>query len=128
MGSTPTLKPGANITRSPKQGYQWSHIKELCPPNNFNRKKLLPNYHLKHNLVSLHYKVETGQPNLNLDSLRITSGTLGWCLVVFCATYTGNLIASLTGTPLLFLTILNWAINSSEEKKHVFIFTKNGGR
>ena len=32
-GSTLTLKPRADITRSPKQGYQWPHKKNLCPPN-----------------------------------------------------------------------------------------------
>ena len=32
-GSTLVLKPRADITRSPKQGCQWPHEKELCPPN-----------------------------------------------------------------------------------------------
>ena len=31
-GSTLALKPWANITRSPKQGYQMLHEKDLCPP------------------------------------------------------------------------------------------------
>ena len=31
-GSTLALKPRAAVTRSPKQGYQWSHEKDLCPP------------------------------------------------------------------------------------------------
>ena len=30
-GSTLALKPRGDITRSPKQGYQWPHEKDLCP-------------------------------------------------------------------------------------------------
>ena len=26
------MKPRGNVTRSPKQGYQWPHKKDLCPP------------------------------------------------------------------------------------------------
>ena len=26
------LKPRGEVTRSPKQGYQWPHKKDLCPP------------------------------------------------------------------------------------------------
>ena len=26
------LKPRGNVTRSPKQGYQWPHKKDLCRP------------------------------------------------------------------------------------------------
>ena len=29
---TLALKPRGHITRNPKQGYQWSHTKDLCPP------------------------------------------------------------------------------------------------
>ena len=29
---TLALKPKEDITRSPKQGYQWPHKKDLCPP------------------------------------------------------------------------------------------------
>ena len=28
---TLALKPRADITRSPKQGYQWPHEKDMCP-------------------------------------------------------------------------------------------------
>ena len=31
-GSTLALKPRGDIARSPKQGYQWPHKKDLCPP------------------------------------------------------------------------------------------------
>ena len=31
--STQTLKPRVDFTRSPKQGYQWPHKKDWCPPN-----------------------------------------------------------------------------------------------
>ena len=37
-GSTLALKPRADVTRSPKQGYQWPHEKDLCPPKNFKKK------------------------------------------------------------------------------------------
>ena len=30
--STLALKPRADVTRSPKQGYQWPHKKHMCPP------------------------------------------------------------------------------------------------
>ena len=33
--STLALKPRADVTRSPKQGYQWTPEKDLCPPNFF---------------------------------------------------------------------------------------------
>ena len=33
-GSTLVLKPRAGVTRSPKQGYQWPHKKDSCPPKN----------------------------------------------------------------------------------------------
>ena len=34
-GSTLALKPRADVTRSPKQGYQWHHEKNICPPKIF---------------------------------------------------------------------------------------------
>ena len=37
-GSTLALKPRTDATRSPKQGYQWPHEKDLCPPNFFFEK------------------------------------------------------------------------------------------
>ena len=38
-GSTLALKPREDITRNPKQGYQWPHEKDLCPPKTFPKKK-----------------------------------------------------------------------------------------
>ena len=32
MDDTLALKPRTDVTRSPKQGYQWPHEKDLCPP------------------------------------------------------------------------------------------------
>ena len=37
-GSTLALKLRADITRSPKQGYQWPYEKDLCPPKKFKEK------------------------------------------------------------------------------------------
>ena len=34
---TLALKPRADITRSPKQGYQWPHKKDLCPQKFFEK-------------------------------------------------------------------------------------------
>ena len=34
-GSTLALKPQVDVTRSPKQGYQWPHEKDLCPQKKF---------------------------------------------------------------------------------------------
>ena len=36
--STLALKRRADITRSPKQGYQWPHKKDLCPTNILKKK------------------------------------------------------------------------------------------
>ena len=41
--STLALKHGADVTRSPKQGYQWPHKKDMCPPKileNLKKKKV----------------------------------------------------------------------------------------
>ena len=38
-GSTLALKPRGDIARSPKQGYQWPHEKDLCPPKILKNKK-----------------------------------------------------------------------------------------
>ena len=35
---TLALKPRGDIIRSPKQGYQWPHKKDLCPPKIFQKK------------------------------------------------------------------------------------------
>ena len=43
-GSTLDLKLRAYVTRGPKQGYQWSHEKDLCPPKKFFKKKLKSAY------------------------------------------------------------------------------------
>ena len=37
--STLALKPRADVTRSPKQGYQWPHKKDLCPTKILKKKK-----------------------------------------------------------------------------------------
>ena len=37
-GSTLHLKPKADVTRSPRQGYQWPHKKDLCHPKILNEK------------------------------------------------------------------------------------------
>ena len=36
-GSTLALKPREDVTRSPKQGYQWPHEKDLCPPKKIKK-------------------------------------------------------------------------------------------
>ena len=38
-GSTLALKPRADVTRSPKQGYQWPHGKDLCPQKKKKKKE-----------------------------------------------------------------------------------------
>ena len=35
---TLALKPRADVTRSPKQGYQWPHKKDMCPPKTLKKK------------------------------------------------------------------------------------------
>ena len=34
------LKSRGDVTRSPKQGYQWPHEKDLCPPKIFLKKNV----------------------------------------------------------------------------------------
>ena len=41
-GSTLAMKPSTDITRRPKQGYQWPHEKDLCPPIIFKKNKKKP--------------------------------------------------------------------------------------
>ena len=41
--STLAFKTRADITRSPKQGYQWPQEKDLCPPIFFLKKIWLEN-------------------------------------------------------------------------------------
>ena len=41
--STLALKPKADITRSPKQGYQWPHKKDMCPLKKNKNKKIKNN-------------------------------------------------------------------------------------
>ena len=51
-GSTLALKPRADVTRSPKQGYQWPHT---CPPKilkKTNKKK--PSYRIAIYVFSFH--------------------------------------------------------------------------
>ena len=40
---TLALKPRGDVTRSPKQGYQWPHKKDSCPPKNLKKKKIQEN-------------------------------------------------------------------------------------
>ena len=40
---TLALKPKGDVTRSPKQGYQWPHKKDSCPPKILKRKVCLRN-------------------------------------------------------------------------------------
>ena len=39
---TLALKPRGDVTRSPKQGYQWPHKKDSCPPKFIKKTKKLP--------------------------------------------------------------------------------------
>ena len=40
--STLGLKPRADVTKNPKQGYQWPYEKDLCPPKFFSKSATLP--------------------------------------------------------------------------------------
>ena len=42
----------ADVTRSPKQGYQWLHAEDLCPQKNF--KTVVPTYYLAKLSPKLH--------------------------------------------------------------------------
>ena len=44
--STLALKSRADVTKIPKQGYQWSHKNDLCPPF---KKKLKAGFEVKNN-------------------------------------------------------------------------------
>ena len=36
------LKPTGDVTRNPKQGYQWPHKNDSCPPKIFLKQECLP--------------------------------------------------------------------------------------
>ena len=59
--STLTLKPRADITRSPKQGYQWSHKKDMCPPKILKKRK-------KGTCFYEYYKFEISSNNTQLGA------------------------------------------------------------
>ena len=61
-GSTLALKPRGDITRSPKQGYQWPHEKDLCPPK------------LKKNLIARFSYIST----LNYSILTTTIAAISY--------------------------------------------------
>ena len=46
-GSTLALKPTGDVIRSPKQGYQWPHKKDSCPPKIFLKKGSKPLMNVK---------------------------------------------------------------------------------
>ena len=55
---TLALKPRGDITRSPKQGYQWPHKKKSCPP------KILKNIYI--------YDYDKGQEIVHYGQLMDT--------------------------------------------------------
>ena len=50
LSSNKALKPRGDITRSPKQGYQWPHKKDSCLPNIFLKTK--KSVHMRNNFVA----------------------------------------------------------------------------
>ena len=50
---TLTLKSRADVIRIPKQGYQWPHKKNSCPPKFFKKKKMTEFQHLKADITEL---------------------------------------------------------------------------
>ena len=40
---TLALKPRGDVTRNPKQGYQWPPKKDMCPPKTLKKKKKVVN-------------------------------------------------------------------------------------
>ena len=66
---TLALKPRGDVTRNPKQGYQWPQKKDMCPPKTFKKK----------------------QKNINNGSCfpqscsHLFDQTVGLCLVSACA-------------------------------------------
>ena len=67
---TLALKPRGDVTRSPKQGYQWPHRKDSCPPKNLKKKKkkYLIGWHLgwQANFLSLN-KVTGSRKDLRIN-------------------------------------------------------------
>ena len=54
--STLALKPRADVTRSPKQGYQWPHKKDSCPTKHLKKKSMDP--------LSYLYRPEVSNKNI----------------------------------------------------------------
>ena len=72
-GSILALKPRGDVTRSPKQGYQWPHEKDLCPPKIFKKYTNLVNYNqnksIRKSQISLDYQAE----NLLILKFNVTN-------------------------------------------------------
>ena len=54
------LEPMANVTRSPKQGYQWPHKKDRCPPKLLKKESMYCRfviYSLVHNEMRIQYYI-----------------------------------------------------------------------
>ena len=60
--SVPTvaLKPTGDVTRSPKQRYQWPHKKDLCPPNNMENNIVAPEVNFREYISSVIKSAHSG--------------------------------------------------------------------
>ena len=88
-GSTLALKPRGDVIRSPKQGYQWPHKKNSCPPKIYKKKKLsLRNIKVN---VAIHYNIEYSRSVFYLfyraysmvDSSRLSTYIISILLIVY---------------------------------------------
>ena len=60
------MKPRADVTRSPKQGYQWPHQKDLCPPKNVLKEEKC--------LMYWFFPFTLQQQDLQVSSSRVLQG------------------------------------------------------
>ena len=68
---TLALKPRTDVTRSPKQGHQWPHKKDLCPPK-LKKKNIIQGY-LAYRPTSEHYDFEEIDSMANFNHEILTT-------------------------------------------------------
>ena len=82
--STLALKPRADVTRSPKQGYQWPHKKDMCPTKK-KKKKVDKDSTLTVNSsdvsasTALDLSITGGTDSWDMQDNREWIGKLFWC-------------------------------------------------
>ena len=80
------LKPRGDVTRSPKEGYQWPHEKDLCLPKKQNKKNKTKNTFISNlprfTMNSCHVLFIFGQPSIYVITKGSNKLKLWWMMIV----------------------------------------------